>query len=154
MHVDYKKLFPKWLYILNQGFNVLLYGLGSKKQLLETFHSIHLMNETVMVVNGFFPSLTIKDILNTICNDILNINMASRNYHEIVDAVKIYLHNNDMNIFLLIHNIDGVMLRNHKAQLILSRLASIPQIHLIASVDHIKTPLCKQNQLFHFQIPF
>ena len=33
------------------------------------------------------------------------------------------------------------MLRSHKAQDVLSRLASIPNIHVLASVDHINAPL-------------
>lgn len=46
-------------------------------------------------------------------------------------------------IFLLIHNLDGGMLRSSKAQDVLSRLASIPNVHMLASVDHINAPLSK-----------
>ena len=144
MHNEYQNYFSKWLYILNEGFSILLYGLGSKRNLLQTFHSTCLCNQTVLVVNGFFPSLTIKDVLDSITNDILSMSVSSRNYHEIVDIIEEKLSSNtEINIFLLVHNIDGVMLRNHKAQYILSRLAKIEQIHLIASIDHINTPLCK-----------
>lgn len=41
-------------------------------------------------------------------------------------------------IYLLIHSIDGVALRNKKSQTILSLLGSTPNIHIIASIDHIK----------------
>lgn len=140
---DYRQSFPKWLFILNEGFNILLHGLGSKRTLLQAFHQIMLSDETVLVVNGFFPSLTIKDILDNISNDILDLTVVSRNVHEIVDAIEEELSGqSDQRIFLIIHNIDGTMLRNHKAQLVLSRLAKIKQIHLIASMDHINAPLC------------
>lgn len=46
-------------------------------------------------------------------------------------------------LYILIHNIDGPALRNLKAQTILSQLAAIPQIHFVASVDHINACQCK-----------
>ena len=45
--------------------------------------------------------------------------------------------------YLVIHNIDGVMLRNDKAQTILSLMAKIRGFHIIASLDHINAPLCE-----------
>ncbi|GLH01025.1 GH22255, partial [Gryllus bimaculatus] len=56
-------------------------------------------------------------------------------------------------LFLVIHNIDGVMLRNDKCQEVLASLSSTPNIHLIASIDHISAPLMwDQNvlSLFNF----
>ena len=47
--------------------------------------------------------------------------------------------------YLVIHNIDGVMLRNDKAQTILSLMAKIRGFHIVASLDHINAPLCRYN---------
>lgn len=144
MHTEYRQHFSKWLFVLNEGYSILLHGLGSKRNLLQQFHQDVLADQTVLVVNGFFPSLTIKDVLDSIAVDILELNALSRNPHEILDAITEELAaNGDQHIFLIVHNIDGVMLRNHKAQLILSRLAKVSQIHLIASMDHINAPLCE-----------
>ncbi len=44
-------------------------------------------------------------------------------------------------LFLVVHNIDGTMLRGEKAQLALSLLARVRGVHLIASLDHINAPL-------------
>lgn len=44
------------------GFSVLVYGLGSKKALLEDFRVAHLAQEIHLVVNGFFPSITLKSV--------------------------------------------------------------------------------------------
>lgn len=146
MNKAYQQQFSKWKLTLNEGYSILLHGLGSKRNLLQCFHETELHHQTVLVVNGFFPSLTIKDILDNICGDILNIALSSRNFHEIVDAIDDHLSaNREMHIFLIVHNIDGSMLRNNKAQLILSRLARMEQIHLIASLDHIHAPMCKNN---------
>lgn len=144
MHQDYQQSFAKWMFILNEGFSILLYGIGSKRNLLQAFCHTMLGNRPVLVVNGFFPSLTVKDIVDGIASDVLGLSVVSRNLHEIVDAIEAELaHIHEMHIFLVIHNIDGAMLRNSKAQLTLSRLAKIDQIHLIASIDHINAPLCK-----------
>lgn len=47
----------------------------------------------------------------------------------------------DLHVYLLIHNIDGLMLRGEKAQCALGQLASLPNLHLVASIDHINAPL-------------
>lgn len=44
------------------GFSVLVYGLGSKKALLEDFRVSHLSQENHLVINGFFPSITLKSV--------------------------------------------------------------------------------------------
>jgi origin recognition complex subunit 2 len=46
-----------------------------------------------------------------------------------------------MHIFMIVHNIDGEALRSSQVQMILSRLAATPRIHLIASVDNINAQL-------------
>lgn len=139
---EYKTYFSKWMYILNEGFNILLYGLGSKRNLLQRFHHEVLSKQTVLVVNGFFPSLTIKDILESITNEILDVGASPANPHEAVDIIEEeFALIPGTHLYLIVHNIDGTMLRNSKAQEILSRLATVPNIHLLASIDHINTPL-------------
>lgn len=41
---------------------MLVYGLGSKKHLLEDFRVSHLSQEIHLVINGFFPSITLKSV--------------------------------------------------------------------------------------------
>lgn len=149
MHQEHRQHFAKWLFVLNEGFNLLLHGLGSKRNLLQQFHQDVLADQTVLVVNGFFPSLTIKDVLDSIAVDILELTTLSRNLHEVVDAIdeELMERRPEQHLFVIVHNIDGVMLRNHKAQLLLSRLARIGQIHLIASMDHINAPLCELSRI-------
>ncbi|XP_055377459.1 origin recognition complex subunit 2 isoform X2 [Condylostylus longicornis] len=139
---EYQNNFTKWLIMLSEGFNIICYGLGSKRKLLNCFHKQMLAEEDVVVINGFFPSLTLKDILDGIVTDILDISNSPTNPHEAVDLIEEqYSHLTKKSLFLIVHNIDGPMLRNCKAQEILSRLAKISNIHLIASIDHINAPL-------------
>ena len=44
------------------GFSLLMYGLGSKKGLVEGFASRALEDGAVVVINGYFPSLSLKEV--------------------------------------------------------------------------------------------
>lgn len=48
--------------LFREGFNLLLYGFGSKRQIINDFKTSLLENESVLVVNGFFPGLTLKEV--------------------------------------------------------------------------------------------
>lgn len=155
LHSQYETYFPKWLFILKEGYNILLHGLGSKRNILQALHSGFLAHENVLVVNGYFPSLTIKDILDDIVTGLLETTSKSKNSHEIVDFIEEEMNlTPEYHIFLIIHNLDGVMLRNDMAQNILSRLAHITNIHLIASIDHINAPNRKLNHILPLCGPF
>ncbi|XP_024908200.1 origin recognition complex subunit 2 [Cynoglossus semilaevis] len=71
LHDKLRKHFSKWMLQLQLGFSVLVYGLGSKKALLEDFRVSYLAQEIHLVVNGFFPSITLKSILNALTFEIL-----------------------------------------------------------------------------------
>lgn len=139
---EYKTYYEKWLYLLNEGYNILLYGLGSKRSLLQQFHREILNNQTVIIINGFFPSLTIKDVLTNITNDVLELPSIPGSPHDVVNVIEEeFSRLPESHLYIIVHNIDGVMLRNAKSQEILSRLAKIKNIHFIVSIDHINTPL-------------
>ena len=55
-------LFFFFFFFFRNGFNILLYGLGSKRVLLDQFRSSKLSSYLQIVVNGYFPSLTIKSV--------------------------------------------------------------------------------------------
>ena len=63
-------LFRKWMLQMASNYSVLLYGLGSKRQLLEMFRQNYLINEYDHVtVNGYFPGLTVKQIFSCIIGE-------------------------------------------------------------------------------------
>ncbi|XP_076066249.1 origin recognition complex subunit 2-like [Oratosquilla oratoria] len=134
--------FQKWMVLLSEGYSIFLHGLGSKKQLLNEFQQQMLQDLDHMVINGFFPSLTIKSILNGITEDMIG---YSGSFHSVQDHTSFIYHHYNGNtcdpLFLVINNVDGPMLRGGKAQAALSQLASSHHIHIIASVDHINAPL-------------
>lgn len=98
----------------------------------------------VIVINGFFPSLLIKDVLDGILKDLLEVKESFGDVYEACEAViremEFYA---DVHLFLVIHNIEGEALRNSKAQNVLSMLAALKNVHLVASIDHINGPLSK-----------
>lgn len=134
----------KWLYLLHENFNVLLFGLGSKRSILEQFHKYYLKDLPVLVINGFFPSLTLKDILDAIIINILELKNNPSNPFEAYELIaQEFSAIPNTHLYIIVHNIEGDMLRNNKCQSILSMLAAVKNIHLIASIDHINAPLSK-----------
>eukprot|EP00794_Sanderia_malayensis_P003576 gene3576-4080_t len=149
---DYTHLFPKWIFQLRHGFNILLHGLGSKRRLLDEFRHKMLSDSVHIVINGFFPSLTIKSILNMITEDLLNYSGTFKSITDQCNFIKSEYNSGEVEeLFLLVHNIDGQMLRNSKVQNALSYLASSSKIHIIASIDHINAPIIwDQNRSSRF----
>ncbi|ORY96650.1 origin recognition complex subunit 2-domain-containing protein [Syncephalastrum racemosum] len=137
--------FPQWRFELSAGFNLLFYGYGSKRRLLNNFAQTELSTDGVLlVVNGFFPNMTIRHILSKITSGVLDVSTA----RDPVGLICDYFRGEDRQydkLFLVIHNIDAPSLRNEKAQMALSMLARAPNVHLIASVDHINAGLLWDN---------
>lgn len=134
-------LFRQWMFHMCNGFNILLYGLGSKRELLEDFRRTFIKDFSHIVVNGYFPSLTIKHILNTITEEMLDSNDSYRSPLDQVEFIKKELEKDYRDFYIILHNIDGSMLRGDKSQNILSLLSQIPGIHVVASIDHINAML-------------
>ncbi|KAJ8651551.1 hypothetical protein O0I10_012889 [Lichtheimia ornata] len=142
----HERHYPQWFFELNAGFNLLFYGYGSKRRLLNKFAQEILTDGPLLVINGFFPSITIKDILNKITMGALPEGFApsSTSTQEIVTFICDYFASDERiydKLYLVIHNIDGNNLRNDRTQTALSILAHAPNIHLVASIDHINAPL-------------
>nr|XP_026496876.1 origin recognition complex subunit 2 [Vanessa tameamea] len=137
----YDQLFDKWLYVLSENFNVILYGIGSKRAVLQRFQTEKFQDTPCIVVNGFFPSLTIKNILETVVIDFLENTHVPSNIGDVVSLIEAQLDELGVDLFLIVHNIDGNMLRNSKAQSVLASLAQLKNVHLIATIDHINAPL-------------
>lgn len=167
LYEEYKQLYPYWLFQISNGFNVLLYGVGSKQKLLEDFRKECLSESCHLVVNGFFPGLTIKQVLTKLTSDLFSHSGTFKSPLEQAQFITKELVKSEAEesskgrakqltaipdeIFLVIHNIDGQMLRGDTAQTALSILAQSPSVHILASVDHINAPLLwDQKKLSRF----
>lgn len=58
----YTDQFCQWFLELQTGFNVLLFGFGSKKELLRSFGEKYLAEFPTVVAYGYSPNLTIKHV--------------------------------------------------------------------------------------------
>ncbi|NWX40764.1 ORC2 protein, partial [Steatornis caripensis] len=142
LNQQHECLFSKWMLQLHLGFNVVLYGLGSKRDLLEKFRTSMLQDSIHLVVNGYFPSITVRSILNSITEEVLDhIGTFRSPLDQLEFIIKKFKEDSSLELYVLIHNLDSQMLRGERSQQILAQLSSLPNIYLIASVDHINAPL-------------
>lgn len=142
LNQQYEQLFHKWMLQLHLGFNIMLYGLGSKRDLLERFRTTMLPDTIHVVINGFFPGISVKSILNSVTEEVLNHVGTFRSVLDQLDwIINRFKEDSSLELFLLIHNLDSQMLRGDKSQQIIGQLSSLHNIYLIASVDHLNAPL-------------
>lgn len=144
----YKSQFSQWYLELRSGFNILFYGYGSKKELLDEFSEVYLRDQPLIVINGFYPKLDIVETFMQIINGInLDVDMkpgTRESMEKLTTLIRDYFLNPDRDfqrLYITVHNIDGQNLRTLQVQNCLGILASCPNIHLIASVDHINATL-------------
>uniref|UniRef100_A0A8C3J7E8 Origin recognition complex subunit 2 n=1 Tax=Calidris pygmaea TaxID=425635 RepID=A0A8C3J7E8_9CHAR len=142
LNQQHESLFSKWMLQLHLGFNIVLYGLGSKRNLLEKFRTSVLQDSVHLVVNGYFPSITVRSILSSITEEVLDhIGTFRSPLDQLEFIIKRFKEDSSLELYVLIHNLDSQMLRGERSQQILAQLSSLPSIYLIASIDHINAPL-------------
>ncbi|WWC66668.1 uncharacterized protein I206_100572 [Kwoniella pini CBS 10737] len=156
--------YDQWELEIQQGFNLLYYGFGSKRTTINRFVEQRLSKRgNVVVINGYFPGLSIRDILNSI-EDSLSVpqdiklsassststtieRSASRIYSYFLppEAIPVTRKKDypvaENDLYLIIHNVDSPSLRKPIALSTLSLLATSPRIHIIATFDHLHTPI-------------
>lgn len=141
-HVAY---FPAYIAELASNFNLLFYGFGSKRKLLNRFARLCAKKGHVVITNTFFPSFTLKDFLASAeqvigAPDVPNVGTGlEAQCRRILE--KYVQKPTARHLFLIIHNIDAPALRTERSKSCLAALASHPSIHIAASVDHIMSPL-------------
>uniref|UniRef100_A0A0E0G2D3 Origin recognition complex subunit 2 n=1 Tax=Oryza nivara TaxID=4536 RepID=A0A0E0G2D3_ORYNI len=165
---SYKEQYRNWLFELRCGFGLLMYGFGSKKMLLEDFASTTLSDFTVIVVNGYLPSINLKQVIVTVAEIFWEQTKLKRKRQtatrsqlqpfasQSIDDIISFLNNQtsdngDDNVCLLIHNIDGPALRDAESQQYLAQVSCCPQVHVVASVDHVNAPLLWDKKMVHTQ---
>lgn len=164
---SYKDFYPKWLFELRCGFGLLMYGFGSKKNLLEDFASTTLTDFGVVVINGYLPSINIKQVGVTIA-EVLQDQLKSKRRgstgnkpkhsfgSQSIEDILSFLNGqppneNDGFVCIVIHNIDGPALRDSESQQYLARIASCTHVRIIASIDHVNAPLLWDKKMVHTQ---
>lgn len=132
--------FAEIFLLLKEKFTVMLYGFGSKRKLLHSFCEKFLADEHYLMINGYFPALTYRDVANQL-KDALQASGTDRD--SLVDAVE----NLDHDFFLVIHSIDMLLsspndrIKPLLVDLLTSQEGRVDKFHLIATVDHVNSGL-------------
>ncbi|THX39700.1 ORC2-domain-containing protein [Aureobasidium pullulans] len=146
----HENAFDQWMFELEEGFNICIYGYGSKRHLLLDFadhlHESSDKKPNVIVVNGYSPNISVRDLLTAIAKHGLPSSMASKlplQPQALLDALLAYLTTTPPSspIYLLAHSIDSPFFRKPLFQATISTLAAHPNIRLVASADTPTFPL-------------
>lgn len=144
----HKRAFDQWIFELEEGFNICLYGYGSKRALAMEF-ATHIYQQAekapkIVVVNGYTPGLTARDILTTIASVVLpkNVKLPVQPT-AVLDLLLSTLSERPppSPITLIIHSLDHQNLRKPATQHLIARLASHRSISLLATCDTPNFPL-------------
>lgn len=136
--------YPQWLFELDQGFNICLYGWGSKRTLSASFadwiHTKSNPKPAIVVVNGYTPKLNIRSVLAILASVVMGDAMPPRlvgQPHELIDTILTHLseHPPAAPIVMVVNSIDAQPLRKGSTQHIIAKLASHPSIQLVATSD-------------------
>ncbi|KAG1334643.1 putative Origin of replication complex subunit 2 [Cocos nucifera] len=144
-----------------------MYGFGSKKILLEDFASSALTDFGVIVINGYLPSVNIKQVVITIAEVLWDhlktkrkCSTGSKPKHpfssQSTEDLFLFLdgqlpNEKDCFVCTVIHNIDGPALRDSESQQYLARIACCSHVRMIASIDHVNAPLLWDKKMVHTQ---
>lgn len=142
--------FPQWKFEFYEGFNICLYGWGSKRRLVERFTEwLHPKLDglgKIIVVNGYAANVSIRTILTTIMTALLGADAPSKLPSNPTDLLSMLFSTiaaapPDHPVTLFINTVDALPLRNRSTQTLLARLASNPHINLLATADTPNFPL-------------
>ncbi|KAI9882708.1 MAG: hypothetical protein M1823_005543 [Watsoniomyces obsoletus] len=178
LHELHARAFRQWRFETHEGFSVCLYGWGSKRSLImeyaewlydfydpveNTSNSDDINGneqsgpqeqpkQKIVIVNGYLPTITLKEIINMIAVAFFGINHTYKISGQPTQMTETLLsllntHPSANPITVIIHSIDSPHLRTSTTQTLLSRLASNNHIHLICSTDHPSFPLLWDTNL-------
>ena len=153
----HSRAFDQWIFELEEGFNICLYGYGSKRNITDKFAAHlyqHLAGMTtykgskktpkIAVVNGYAAGTTLKELLTTIASIAVSANTKLPNQPAVLlDFLLEHLSSSPPPhpIPVILNSIDSVYLRKSPTPAMLARLAAHPSINLICTADTPNFPL-------------
>ncbi|EON65879.1 hypothetical protein W97_05121 [Coniosporium apollinis CBS 100218] len=148
LHSVHTRSFNQWSFELRNNFNICLYGYGSKRQLVQDFashlHSTLSDPPTTIIVNGYIPTITPRDILTTIATALLPKNAKlPAQPPALLQLILSTLTSEPPSqpLLLIINSLDAPSLRRQSTQSLLAQLAAHPSISLLATTDTPTFPL-------------
>jgi origin recognition complex subunit 2 len=153
----HSRALDQWIFELEEGFNICLYGYGSKRSITERFTARlyeHLSQTApykgskktpqVVVVNAYSPGTTLKEVLTTIASVA---NPAQSKFPNQPSVLVSYILDHltanppPHPIPIIINSMDSPYLRKPPVPSILASLVANPSINLVCTVDTPNFPL-------------
>ena len=156
LHSLHSRSFPQWNFELSQSFNICLYGYGSKRRLVSSFaeylYSLNpLPQPTIIIVNGYTPTLTLRQVLNLLASQIsvvIPLKLPSQQVEAVSTLVThLVAHPPETPLNLFINSVDAPPLRKVPVPTLLAQLAASPHIRLLATCDQPDFPLLWDTSL-------
>lgn len=150
----HRRSFPQWYFEFEEGFNICLFGYGSKRKLVEQFadwlyrHRSKSTNPpAIIIVNGYTPGISIRSIFATIVTAVLGDDAPSKlgaQPTEVLELLQSALKSRPAHeepVTVLINSVDAPPLRRAVNQALLARLAATPRIRLLLTADTPNFPV-------------
>lgn len=144
---DVQHLFLRWLTYLATGFNLVIFGLGSKRKLLRNFCETALQDYTYVAVDGFQPTVNSKAIFQFLETNLSLKVTSGKSQMEYASAIGRAIDRKKEDVVVVLNNIDGPGLRPAIEQWALAEFANAEHTHIIATVDHINNRLLWTQKL-------
>ena len=169
LHSLHSRSFPQWRFEFSNSFNVCLYGYGSKRKLVTAFAKYlytksRLDAPRILMVNGYTPTLTIRQVLTTLATLVFNCTpntlplKLGTQPREILSTLLNQLSTSPppSPYLVFINSLDALPLRRSPNPALFAQLAASPHINLLATCDMPNFPLLwdtnlrdQYNFLFH-----
>ncbi|KAL1608401.1 Origin recognition complex subunit 2 [Paraconiothyrium brasiliense] len=153
----HSRAYEQWIFELEEGFNICLYGYGSKRAITDEFTARvyqHLLDQTpyrgtkktpkIAVINGYTPGVTLKDILTTIASAAMPKSAKLPNQpSSLLTYILDHLSRDPPlhPLLIVINSVDSSNLRKHPTPAMLALLAAHPSINLLCTADTPNFPL-------------
>lgn len=164
--------FDQWIFELRNGFNICLYGYGSKRSIIDNFaqHLYDQLSEVasmakksskkettkppnIFVINGYNTDITARDILTTLLTALVSplTKLPLQPTALLSTLFSLLAESPTSHLYVLMNSVDAAPLRRHATQLLVSSLASHPQISIVATADTPSFPLLWNTAVHHRQ---
>lgn len=141
--------FLQWDFELKNGFNICLYGYGSKRAVIQSYadhiHEIAAKKQVkIIMVNGYDTGITLQDILNPLASTLFAKHLKLP--AQPAALLQLILERLDEKppvepTHILINSLDAQAMRRPAIQSTLTSLAAHPSIRVIATCDTPNFPL-------------
>lgn len=147
----HKSSFLQWDFELSNGFNLCLYGYGSKRAVIHSYaehlqDTAHQAKTTmkIVIVNGYESSITLQDVLNPVASTLFGRHLKLPAHPPAL--LQLILETLDEKppaepTHILINSLDAQPLRRPIIQSSLASLAAHPSIRIVATCDTPNFPL-------------